>query len=366
MRLTGQVASVSNYALQGRVLEKYAPKQDAENFYVRLAGVDRPVWFSVAHFSKFEPLDEVGVVDCRGFWVRPSDTVVVIRPAVIPVQEVILELGYVSNPRHVEGGQYWYMFKLRRWFRCHYDVAARFWLGDDTSQDSLLAADYYTLLGVDRDVSFPGVRTAWKRMIIEHHPDRFVSGHSKEVHDYHARLAARINAARDCLTDVGERERYNRQLQSGYSGPQQEDIRAWPGRGFGTLRAKVEDRASVVLVKEILSWEPERYVFEGTISLDQARSWGDEVRVKVPILQGIRQVGQETLAIPKDLLPPEVVRAVERRRDGMFSGRLQGIRTGAYSMDKGEVYTWIRVQEAEVEWTPIRDAMQKMQKRRYV
>jgi len=348
MRLTGQTINVSGYALRGRVLEKYAPKRDAANFYVRLHNVSKPVWFAVEHFSTFEPLDEVGVVDCKGSWVRPEDTVVVIRPAVVPVQEVRLQLGYVSNPRNVDG-QYWYMFKLQRWHRCHYDVAARYWLGDTGSQDSLLAADYYALLGVEKDAPFPEIRSAWRLMITEHHPDKWpASVHGQAAHDYHARLASRINAARDCLTDVGERERYDRQRQL-LAGPQQEEVRAWPGRGFGTLRAKVGDRASVVLVKEILSWEPERFVFEGTISLGQARTWGDEIRIRVPIVQGLRQVGQDTLAVPRSLLPADFVRAVERGRDrSVFKCRFEGIRTGAYSMDRGQAYSWIRVQE--VEW----------------
>ena len=329
--------------MMGVVAEKYAPKLGQQFFFVRLASVKSIMWFATAHFSKFEPMDTIRVVHFREsvgkVWVRPGDKVEVTERAQVPTHEVSLKLGYVSNPREVFKDEYWYMFKLDRWHRCNYDVAKRYWLGDERV-GGLLAANYYALLGVLREARVVEIEKAYRQAMWEHHPDRWpAASHDQKTHDYHAQLATRINAAHDCLTDSSERDRYDQQLIGQMQGGA---VRAWPGRGFGTLRAMVEDRGSVVLVKEILSWEPERYAAEGSVPVNRVSQWDREVRFKVPRYAGMMQVGTETIAIPLSLLPPAWDLL------GTLRYKIKGIRSGGYSMKQEKAYSFIRVQELEL------------------
>jgi DnaJ like chaperone protein len=69
------------------------------------------------------------------------------------------------------------------------------------------AADPYAVLGLRRDASDDEVRTAYRRLVRELHPDRLIAKGVPEefVRDANARLAA-INVAHDTI----EKERVGR------------------------------------------------------------------------------------------------------------------------------------------------------------
>src|SRR6186997_92436 len=84
---------------------------------------------------------------------------------------------------------------------------------------SAMEADFYETLGVSRDADGATIKSAYRRLAMEYHPDR--NGGCK---DNEAKFKA-ISAAYDCLKDPQKRAAYDRFghaafAQGGGAGPQ--------------------------------------------------------------------------------------------------------------------------------------------------
>lgn len=73
--------------------------------------------------------------------------------------------------------------------------------------------NYYQILGVAPDASTEEIRAAWRRLSMEHHPDR--GGDTETM--------ARINAAYECLSDAQRRKKYDQTGTDSRNGPSIEE-----------------------------------------------------------------------------------------------------------------------------------------------
>ncbi|ETM52969.1 hypothetical protein L914_03483 [Phytophthora nicotianae] len=74
-----------------------------------------------------------------------------------------------------------------------------------------LQTNYYDVLGVDRSASVSEIKAAYRKLVLEHHPDRY-HGKMKKCVRYKSGKDAeilRINAAYDLLSDSTRRSKYD-------------------------------------------------------------------------------------------------------------------------------------------------------------
>src|ERR1700744_2225833 len=74
--------------------------------------------------------------------------------------------------------------------------------------------DYYEVLGVDRGCNDAALKSAFRKLAMEHHPDR--NGGCEEA----AGRFKEINEAYSVLSDPGKRQAYDRFGHAGVSGQQ--------------------------------------------------------------------------------------------------------------------------------------------------
>ena len=84
--------------------------------------------------------------------------------------------------------------------------------------------DYYEILGVDRSADDAGLKSAFRKLAMEHHPDR--NGGCEES----AGRFKEINEAYSVLSDARKRAAYDQFGHAGVNGPQ-----GGPGGGFGDV-----------------------------------------------------------------------------------------------------------------------------------
>jgi hypothetical protein len=368
-QIEGDIYDGPSFDARGMVVRKNAPKFRQTSFWVMLE--DRTgLWVDEAHYMAFEALDTIGVVCSarthsrthgggrhgEGLRVLAGDMVVVLakgRPAVV---EQRIRLEYVSNPRKI-AGEYWYLVKTEAgWYRIPYGVAKRYWLGDQAAPREEMRGSYYELLGVSKEATMEQIRVAWLEAIKRNHPDKYPASDR----DYQGQLAARINAAYDCLSNADERDRYDGQLR-GARAPRDEGeaVKAWPGRGFGTLCAVVEIRGDSCLVTQIISWANEEVEFQGSCPLTHVRRGRDGL-----VLEAV--TGSSSMyerAIPVEI-PWELVGGPSRLRDigwatvppsqlaglGNVKYHIKGIRSGYWDWERSQIVRQVRVREATLEW----------------
>lgn len=85
-----------------------------------------------------------------------------------------------------------------------------------TAPDPLEQLDYYTLLGLEPEVSTDDVRRAFHRFAAKYHPDRFVAGGAgPDKVERAAQIYRRGAEAYKVLTDPRQRKAYDAQLANG-------------------------------------------------------------------------------------------------------------------------------------------------------
>jgi curved DNA-binding protein CbpA len=72
--------------------------------------------------------------------------------------------------------------------------------------------DYYAILGLDHTASGESIKTAYRRLARENHPDHNLSS-SEADQDSRARLMAQLNEAYAVLSDANQRREYNETLR---------------------------------------------------------------------------------------------------------------------------------------------------------
>ncbi len=82
------------------------------------------------------------------------------------------------------------------------------------ADDKLARLDYYTLLGVKRDVPEVEIRRAFRTFALKYHPDRF-AGESDEKRLRATDIYRRGSEAVECLTDTEKRKVYDAGLAKG-------------------------------------------------------------------------------------------------------------------------------------------------------
>jgi len=351
-QLSGQVVDVQ-YDVQGAVVKKYAPKYGQRDFFVQLEAGQK-LYVNEHHYATFDVGDVIGT-DASGRgggWVRVyQDTeLVVLHKAVPEVREVQVRLEYVSEPKKI-GSDYWYLANVDdTWYRIPYSVAARYWLGDRQSVNPAMQGSYYDLLGVSRQASVEEIQAAWRRLVRQNHPDLY----PLVQRDYQGQVTARLNVARDTLCDRDERQRYDRQLldSSDRSDVDDAEVRAWPGRGFGTLRCEVEVRGDSFLVTRIVSWANEEVRARGSIRANQLLFERDgSVIFEVPIGDSVYSVS-ERIRLEPEFLPfrGPFPYYQDRSLPGIIKYDLLCIRTGRWDWQNERVVKGLRVREANIEW----------------
>ncbi|KAL4146972.1 hypothetical protein PRNP1_010728 [Phytophthora ramorum] len=74
-----------------------------------------------------------------------------------------------------------------------------------------LQPNYYEVLGVERSASSDDIKAAYRKLVLEHHPDRYhakTNGSARRKDGKDAEIL-RINAAYDLLSDSSERVKYD-------------------------------------------------------------------------------------------------------------------------------------------------------------
>jgi hypothetical protein len=348
--LPGSVDTSVRYDLQGVAQKVYMPKHGQSHFYAQVGG--KTVFFHESYYGKFEALDTIGVqlesgIPRRGgiASVGQGDTVVLLARYEPRVEVHTASLGYVSNPKEI-GGMYWYLAVTEGGaYRIPYSVAKRYWLGDEDVGGDV--PNYYSLLGVRKEATTGEIQAAWKEAIQREHPDRF----PPELRDAQTALAARTNVARDTLTDPEGRSRYDAQLALEARQPSSasEEVRAWPGRGFGTLKARVEVWGDSFKVVEILSWANEELHFQGCIALRRLRAWDTGLVVEVSSGSGMYQQ-TEVCVIPWLMVGMSSLPSRWGEMEGVLEYEIDAIRTGRWDWENGRVVPGIRVRDCELKW----------------
>ena len=346
MRSPSEVACY-NYPVQGEVVKKYAPKYANDTFFCQLLesnGHAIKAMVHESHYAKFDVGDTIGVdAYIKGSWlkVREATDLSVIERAMPEVKDLKVGLGYVSDPKLI-GEDFWYLAKVGdSWFRIPYSVASKYWLGDQNSMYHAFQSSYYALLDVGFNADNKEIHQAWKYAARQHHPDLF----PPEQRVYQGQVMTRINAAHDCLMDDGERARYDAQLAA----PQTVDqaIKAWPGRGFGTLRCLAEVRGDSFLVTKIISWATQEVEFEGSIAVRDLRRVATGLRFDVTSVNGVYAVG-ERVVVGWEHLPTQDWGNYDISGNVWY--HIQAIRSGHWDWENKRVVRALRVREATFEW----------------
>lgn len=338
---------VSNYGfpVQAEILKKYAPKFGKDVFFCQLLESNGHVIKAMiheSHYAKFDVGDVIGVDGyIKGSWlkVRVATNLGVISRATPEVKDLKVELDYVSDPKLI-GEDFWYLAKVGDdWFRIPYSVASKYWLGDQEAVHDAFQGSYYELLGADDKASNWEIHRAWRRAALKHHPDRF----PPEQRVYQTQVMMRVNAAHDCLMDDNERVCYDAQLAVP---DQDQTVKAWPGRGFGTLHCMAETRGDSFLVTHIWSWSNQEFDFAGVIAMKELR-WSAKGLLLRGNIVGVYQA-DEPLLIPWEHLPTQDWSRYDV--SGHVHYRIQAIRTGYWNWETKEVIRQLRVREAEFKW----------------
>src|SRR6476659_359284 len=113
--------------------------------------------------------------------------------------------------------------------------------------------DYYAVLGLERDADASDIKRAYRRLAMDHHPDRNPGDHAAEER------FKELAEAYQVLSDPEKRELYDR---SGHAGPQRAGFQGFSGvedilshfadlfggggfGGFGGGRSRVEQGADL-------------------------------------------------------------------------------------------------------------------------
>lgn len=334
--------------IQGEVLKKYAPSYGKDAFFCQLLddglGTIKAMVHE-SHYAKFDVGDTIEVAAfSRGDWlrVREATGLTVIRLATPEIKYLKVKLDYVSDPKLI-GEDFWYLAKvLDDWFRIPYTVASKYWLGDRGASQEAFQVSYYELLEVAETADSREIHRAWRRVARKYHPDLF----PVEERVSQGEIMARVNAAHDCLMDAGERGRYDAQL---IAPSRDQKVKAWPGRGFGTLHCWAEVRGDAYLVIKIISWANQEFDFAGSLAMAELH-WSPKglwLTVDVGGSVGVYQA-TEPLLVPWEHLPMND--SSEYGRLGHVRYRIQAIQSGRWDWKNKVVVRRLRVREATFEW----------------
>ncbi|MEO6397485.1 MAG: DnaJ domain-containing protein [Tepidiformaceae bacterium] len=184
--------------------------------------------------------------------------------------------------------------------------------------------DYYATLEVPADASLSMIRSAYRRLAKEHHPDRNESSAAK------ARMQS-INEAWSVLSDAAQRAEFDRARPRGRA-PQQQ---AWSGRtgprrpppssrgagpapppaGDGGRSVFEEERASAPFRGRVNARQPGPRHFTGDPRTDWYEHLGVRANASVrEILQALNERANE-LAAAKELSAAEVTERSRRNRE---------------------------------------------------
>lgn len=336
-------SALASYGFQGEVVKKYAPGFGKDAFFCQLGTVKAMIHES--HYAKFDVGDVIGVdAYVKGSWLKVRETtdLAVIRRAVPGIKDLKVSLGYVSDPKLI-GEEFWYLAKVGdHWFRIPYNVASKYWLGNQGATDDVFRGSYYELLDVDVEAGCKEIHRAWRQAARLHHPDLF----PPEKRAYQSQVMARVNAAHDCLMDDGERARYDAQLLA----PKQQDqsVKAWPGRGFGTLRCLAEVRGDSFLVTKIISWANQELEFTGSVPVRDLRQTATGLRFNVASPVNEVYAASERVIVGWEHLPTRDWGRYDVPGDVRY--HIQAIQSGYWDWENKQVVKKLRVREATFEW----------------
>lgn len=332
-----------------RVKAKYIPKRGADKFFVLLeeGGYEQKAMFHESLFHLFHCGDKLTICDGperrRNWLMVDRGAEMLVYPASVTAEVMTIALGYVSVPRRVGGG-YWYISNLGEgngWLHISYDVAREYFAGSQASVS--VGGSYYGVLGINSDATPDEVRQSYRRLARLWHPDKSSAPNATS-------MMAVINEAYSVLFSEESRREYDLLvgrspfLQADHSNP----VRAWPGRGFGDLRCVCEDRGDTVLVKEILSFRPNRLVQEATIPINNVNFANFGVNL-------VLEESRERVWIDQDDLPfqsAEVLNKVKDSLPGTVSYKIESVQRGWWDRENGRAVTQWEVQSVTVQWSP--------------
>ena len=96
--------------------------------------------------------------------------------------------------------------------------------------------DYYEVLGIDKNASVDDIKSAFKKMALKWHPDRWINGTDEEKKTAEEKFKE-ASEAYEVLSDPDKRAKYDRFGQAGLGGNPGPDFSG----GFGNLNDILND-----------------------------------------------------------------------------------------------------------------------------
>lgn len=125
--------------------------------------------------------------------------------------------------------------------------------------------DHYSILGVDREVTNPGVREAYYHLARRYHPDRFRSGNLQDLLPKMEDFFARVTEAYNTLHDPAARAEYDAQLLAAsqeQTGPKVSETAYLARQNYQRGRALVQQRRA----QEALTFLENAVKLDGTVA----------------------------------------------------------------------------------------------------
>jgi hypothetical protein len=170
----------------------------------------------------------------------------------------ILDIRYVGITKERPDGS-WTAFGWcdNNWSVIFPEAILRAWFeGVQTDHQPNQAGTLYSVLGIKRDATQDGIKTAFRRMAFQWHPDRCQEPGAQE-------RFIRIKEAYDLLSEPGKRARYDAglALEATLDPRLKQNYIMQPNNGYrsplrcGYILAEVDDNLGRFLVSRILGWE---------------------------------------------------------------------------------------------------------------